>query len=232
MKPNRDYIDDMDLDKEWIHTEVLGNSGRKSNLFTNIVVVLVLICVVVLVYFSFKDKVGNDNAGKLDNTERIAEEQQEAEDKKKAEEERLKQEAAEAELKKKESTVEIYKVKAGDTLSLIAAKYNVELQKLIEANDLKEPYNIEIDQELKIPGVAPAESTTTTTESSTTSSTAPNALPGEQNYTVKAGDTLAQIGAEFGIPYLEIAKLNGMSEPYNVEIGQVLRIPPKPTAAQ
>ena len=30
MKPNKDYLNDMDLDREWIHTEVLGNGRKKT----------------------------------------------------------------------------------------------------------------------------------------------------------------------------------------------------------
>ena len=46
-------------------------------------------------------------------------------------------------------------------------------------------------------------------------------------YTVKPGDTLSRIGAALDVPWLEIAKLNGITTPYQIFPGQVLKIPKK-----
>ncbi len=58
-------------------------------------------------------------------------------------------------------------VASGDTLSSIAAKYNVSYQTIATANNLKEPYTIAVGQVLCIPG---ATTTTTTTGTTTTAS--------------------------------------------------------------
>lgn len=44
-------------------------------------------------------------------------------------------------------------------------------------------------------------------------------------YTVTRGDTLSGIGAELGVDWKEIAALNGISDPYTIIVGQVLKIP-------
>ena len=54
-------------------------------------------------------------------------------------------------------------------------------------------------------------------------------------YVVKSGDTLAGIGAQFGIPWQDIAAANGIGAATGLQIGQRLSIPiagapPKPTA--
>ena len=46
----------------------------------------------------------------------------------------------------------------------------------------------------------------------------------EESYTCVAGDTLFGIGRRFGLNHLEIAMLNGLVEPFALQVGQVLRI--------
>ena len=45
-----------------------------------------------------------------------------------------------------------------------------------------------------------------------------------ETYTVKKGDTLYSIGLEFGYDYKEIAQNNNINAPYNIRIGQQLKI--------
>lgn len=44
------------------------------------------------------------------------------------------------------------------------------------------------------------------------------------SYTVKKGDTLISIGLEYGYDYKEIAEANGLSAPYTIRIGQILKL--------
>ena len=44
-------------------------------------------------------------------------------------------------------------------------------------------------------------------------------------YTVVAGDTLSEIGMRFGVPYLEIARLNNITNPDKIRVGQRLLMP-------
>lgn len=44
------------------------------------------------------------------------------------------------------------------------------------------------------------------------------------NYTVKKGDTLISIGLEYGYDHKEIAEANGLTAPYTIRIGQILKL--------
>jgi cytoskeletal protein RodZ len=54
---------------------------------------------------------------------------------------------------------------------------------------------------------------------------APTPAPTGETYTVASGDTLASIGAKLGVEWQKIAEANGLTEPYDLQIGQVLKIP-------
>jgi len=54
----------------------------------------------------------------------------------------------------------MYTVATGDTLSKIALQFNVTVQALADANNLKEPYVIVVGQSLCIPGTPPTGGTT------------------------------------------------------------------------
>lgn len=57
-----------------------------------------------------------------------------------------------------------------------------------------------------------------------TASAAPNANC-QANYTVVWGDTLAKIGARYGVPYMQIANANNIANPNLIYAGQRLCIP-------
>jgi murein DD-endopeptidase MepM/ murein hydrolase activator NlpD len=64
-----------------------------------------------------------------------------------------------------------YTVVSGDTLSAIADKNKLTVAELATANDLKEPYTLQVGQTLCIPGAAATTTTTTTTEATGTDPT-------------------------------------------------------------
>lgn len=51
---------------------------------------------------------------------------------------------------------------------------------------------------------------------------------GEIIHIVQAGDNLYRIGLQYGFTYQELANYNGITNPDRLEIGQQIRIPPKP----
>ncbi|MFG6351963.1 MAG: LysM peptidoglycan-binding domain-containing protein, partial [Oscillospiraceae bacterium] len=57
------------------------------------------------------------------------------------------------------------------------------------------------------------------------------AVPEYSTYTVKAGDSLSAIGAKTGVDWKTIAALNGISSPYTIPPGQVLKLAEKPKEA-
>lgn len=101
------------------------------------------------------------------------------------------------------STTEEYMVKAGDTLSAIAARFGTTWQVLGTLNHLSNPNLIYPDQMLTVP------SNTTRT---------PSAIV----YTVKPGDTLSEIAATYRTTWQSLAVLNHLSNPNLIFPGQKL----------
>ena len=113
-----------------------------------------------------------------------------------------------------------YVVQAGDTLSGIAAKFDVSVDDVAAANSLTSLDYLSIGQELTIPGVA---GTTATTAGFAPADSAGTASPAA--YTVVAGDTLSTIAAEFGTDMEAILAGNNITDLDYLSIGQVLVIP-------
>lgn len=109
------------------------------------------------------------------------------------------------------TTAASYTVKAGDTLSAIAAKYGTTYQALASANSISNPNDIYVGQVIKVSATATAAS------SQAASSTSSNG-----SYTVKSGDTLYGIALANGLNWQTLAKQNGISDPNVIFVGQKL----------
>jgi LysM repeat protein len=57
------------------------------------------------------------------------------------------------------------------------------------------------------------------------STDAPATTERPATYTIKKGDTLSGIAAEYGITWQELAKLNGIDDPGRLRVGQEIRLP-------
>ena len=88
-------------------------------------------------------------------------------------------------------------VKEGDTLSSIANNYNIDLQKLINDNSLKDPNDLVINQCLLI-------------------------APNDFEYIVKQGDTLSSISKKYHISIDKLKNENNITD--FLSIGQTLKI--------
>jgi len=128
-----------------------------------------------------------------------------------------------------ETQAEVYVVQAGDTLSAIARRYGLSNAEILDANpDISDPNSLEVGQELTIPGVSGSSETggdTTGGEGAT------------REYVVQVGDSIASIGARFGVSGDEIEKLNSITDPNEIYVGQTLLIPssaatPEPGGAE
>lgn len=114
-------------------------------------------------------------------------------------------------------------VQAGENLYRIGLKYGISWVKLAEYNGLANANMIKVGQVLKL---AP-DSDDGTGDPTVTPS--PNT---ETTYTVKAGDNLFRIGLAYGISWVQIAEANGIVNPNQIKVGDVLKIPvstPGPT---
>ena len=96
-----------------------------------------------------------------------------------------------------------YKIKSGDTLSKIAAKYGTTVSYLTQINNISNPNVIYAGHTIKVP--KPTKAT-------------------EITYVVKAGDTLSGIASKYGTTYQAIAQKNGIANPNLIYPGQVLKI--------
>jgi membrane-bound lytic murein transglycosylase D len=109
-----------------------------------------------------------------------------------------------------------YRVRRGDTLSRIAARFGVRTKDLMAANGLRSAHRIYVGQKLEIPGSARSVASS--------SSSAPTAAAGGV-YRVRAGDTLGRIAKRHGVSESALAKHNGIRNRSLVKVGQKLQIP-------
>ena len=98
-----------------------------------------------------------------------------------------------------------YTIKSGDTLSSIATRFNTTYQDLARLNNIASPYVIYPNQVIKIKGDNTVANNATT-------------------YVVKSGDTLSGIAIKYGTTYQALARLNGISNPNYIYVGQVLKV--------
>ena len=109
-----------------------------------------------------------------------------------------------------------YTIKSGDTFYKLSIQFNVPLDAILRANPGVDPYNLQIGQVVCIPRAMPP-----------TPPVPP--CPGGFYYTIRAGDTLYNIGLMFNVTVQELIVANPGIDPNNLQIGQVICIPmPRP----
>lgn len=118
-----------------------------------------------------------------------------------------------------------YTVQSGDTLSKIAASHQMSLSQLAALNGITNPNLIRVGQVLKVTGAT--NSAQPSAPAVPTQQPAAPAAPTTNNattYTVKAGDTLSRIAAQFKMNLAQIAALNQISNLNAIRVGQVLKV--------
>ncbi|MEV8180343.1 LysM peptidoglycan-binding domain-containing protein [Specibacter sp. NPDC078692] len=104
----------------------------------------------------------------------------------------------------KPATSGTYTIKAGDSLSGIAARYGTTYTELARINGISNPDRINAGQVIKVTGgAAPAKPAT---------------------YTVRAGDSLSSIADANGTTWQKLAQINGLANPDYIQAGQTLRL--------
>ncbi|MBO1004754.1 glycoside hydrolase family 18 protein [Pseudogracilibacillus auburnensis] len=99
--------------------------------------------------------------------------------------------------------MQIHVVESNQTLSSIASRYGVTTSIIENANELPNPDQLVVGQALVIPIVG-------------------------RFYWVQSGDSLFSIGRKFGVPYQELARINGIQINQPIFVGLRLYIPPSP----
>jgi LysM repeat protein len=89
------------------------------------------------------------------------------------------------------------------------------------ANPGTEPTKLQIGQTLHVPPPAAA------TPSTTSTAAVPDMAAGESTYTVKSGDTLTSIAAQYKVTVKALRSANNLTTD-KIRVGQKLKIPAKP----
>jgi len=116
-----------------------------------------------------------------------------------------------------------HRVKAGDTLSGLAKKYNTTSEAIMEASKLDDPHMLKVGRELVIP-VGPERSASP----AAVSVASPVAGVKVITYTVRRGDTLGAIAAKYGVTVQKLMADNDIANERLVQVGQVLIIQGEP----
>ncbi len=117
-------------------------------------------------------------------------------------------------------TPENYTVQSGDSLTVIANKYDLSVSKLADLNGLSSSSGIQVGQKLKLTGevVAPAAKTVKTSASKTSSKST-------EKYVVKAGESLTSLAARSGVSVQELAEINDLTAKTSLRRGQTIQLP-------
>ena len=111
-------------------------------------------------------------------------------------------------------------VKPGETLSEIAERYGVSVQRLMQLNGLKDAKDLWAGSRIQVPGAGSA-STGRTGSSS-----------GAGNYTVKPGETLSEIAERYGVSVQRLMQLNGLKDAKDLWAGSRIQVPGTATTAR
>ena len=113
----------------------------------------------------------------------------------------------------------VHKVKKGETLGRIAARYHVSVANIKKWNNLRSN-TLRVGQRLALYGRATPKSSSASASSSGSSQSSSSS----KTYTVKKGDTLGRIASKNGVSLSKLLKLNNMTMKSKIYPGMKIRI--------
>jgi membrane-bound lytic murein transglycosylase D len=127
-----------------------------------------------------------------------------------------------------------HRVRSGESLSSIAARYGVSAARLAELNGLERPYRIRAGQALALPSRGAPVAAVARAEPGppvAPTTTPPTGVVGAERYVVRRGDTLSRIAARHGMSEDALMELNNIRNRNYVYEGQVLALAASARAA-
>ena len=125
----------------------------------------------------------------------------------------------------------IYVIQSGDNPWTIAQKHGIEVDALMKVNDIKDPKNLKIGDQLKLPeGVESKNAPAPKTEPAVAKKEekpAPQSGDGWEMYTIKKGDNPWKISKALQVDHQKIIQLNEGLDFTKLDIGQQIKIPKK-----
>ena len=110
-----------------------------------------------------------------------------------------------------------YVVERGDSLSVIARRFNTSVNRLVSLNQLRSRNRIQIGQRLLLPQ--------DNISSQQLIAQAGGEPPEDGEYTVRRGDTVSLIAARYGVPEAALLSANGIQDSNRIYPGQQIRLP-------
>ncbi len=117
-----------------------------------------------------------------------------------------------------------YVVERGDSLSVIARRFNTSVGKLVSLNQLPSRHRIQIGQRLLLPQE--------NVDAQRLLAAASTPIPSDGVYNVRPGDTVSLIAARFDVGEADLLRLNNISDPHRIYAGQELSLPGYGTAGR
>ncbi len=117
-----------------------------------------------------------------------------------------------------------YKVRRGNTLAGIAARFGVTVGDLMAVNNLRNRHRIRVGQVLRLPLPGSNTKPKITLASARPPVEVRLSAPVDGLYTVQRGDTVSLIAGRYGVDEEQLVRLNQLSNKHRIYRGQVLKL--------
>lgn len=116
-------------------------------------------------------------------------------------------------------------VERGDTLYSIAKQHNISVQDLAQKNKLVEPYRLSVGQKLYIGEKQSQDAGDVLVIKKPNASVKTVTRVQLSEIVVAPGDTLYSLSRKYSVPVNDLAVMNKLVPPFNLSVGQKLRVP-------